>query len=105
MKTMFCCESVKVWQTIVTGSKGKQYHVTWGNHHRNPSVVLDYSCTCPAYEFGNGAWCKHIKQSRMKHCGWSSNSHPQKPVPLKDHMGQDICPECGSEIFQVEVSS
>jgi hypothetical protein len=105
MENMFCCESVKRWQTTVEGSKGRQYQVTWGKNHRNPNVMLDYNCTCPAYEFGKGAWCKHIKQARMNHCGWSSNSYPQKPVPLTDNNGQDICPECGSEVYSVEIVS
>lgn len=38
----------------VTGSKGNEYEVA---KHLDGS----YSCTCPAYEHGNGEECKHIK--------------------------------------------
>lgn len=38
----------------VTGSKGNEYEVA---KHLDGS----YTCTCPAYEYGNGEECKHIK--------------------------------------------
>ena len=38
----------------VTGSKGNEYEVA---KHLDGS----FSCTCPAYEHGNGKECKHIK--------------------------------------------
>lgn len=39
--------------------KLKYYNVTSFNHKR-------FTCNCPAYEFGRGLECKHIKNLKRK---------------------------------------
>lgn len=42
----------------VNGSKGNQYNITFDNGK--------WSCSCPAYGWGRGKECKHIKEVKLQ---------------------------------------
>jgi hypothetical protein len=93
------CDTAEDWSTTVQGSKGDTYHVVWnqGSHKNQHEVQYDYSCTCPAYKFGRGGYCKHIDSVRASgdHCKWMQ-FHDGGDAVEKD--GEHYCPECGSGV-------
>lgn len=42
---------------VVQGSKGNIYEVTNDNEA--------WTCSCPAFNYGNGSYCKHIKELKI----------------------------------------
>lgn len=87
------CDSNEDWSRTVKGSS-KTYVVRFGRGHKNPEVVSDYSCNCPAYKFGKkGAYCKHIESVKSERCGWGEYWDKGKVVEKK---GESSCPKCGA---------
>ena len=96
------CESCDHWQKNISGSNGNQYIVRWNDsdHLRQHETTHEYSCTCPAYKFGGGKWCKHIKTARLEHCAWNSIHNTDGfRDPVEDETGEKLCPRCGASTF------
>ena len=91
------CSTNEHFETVVPGSKGAEYTVTYG---RTPSGPYQYgwTCTCPAFKFRGGE-CKHIKQAEKERCGYGHDAVCGSP----SEMG-DTCPECGSETTVIQVA-
>lgn len=91
IEVYYHCQSAEHFSTQVTGSKGKQYIVSYGSTPRGP-YEYDYQCTCDAFKFRKS--CKHIEEVKKsgKHCKWMQFIDGGKPVE-KD--GQKYCPNCG----------
>jgi hypothetical protein len=93
----YYCETAEGFQMEVEGSK--TYTVRWDrtSHKNYREVQYDYSCTCHAYKFGRGKYCKHIQQviDSGKHCNWQQFTDGGEPVE-KD--GEKCCPKCGSPV-------
>lgn len=88
------CASNLSWEIRVQGNGGNyivRYSKDW---HKNPSSMFDYSCTCKAYKFGKGAYCKHIKAAMKLRCGWDSRFDFEPEVKLQ---GDWFCPRCGED--------
>lgn len=88
----FHCESAEHFQTEVQ-STNKTYSVSYGYTPKG-QIEHDYSCTCEAYKFGKGKYCKHIEQVKMKHCCWMQFNEGGEPVRKDD---QYFCPKCGQK--------
>lgn len=87
-ETYFNCQTVEHFRAEVQGSK--TYIVSYGTQKEGN----DWSCTCDAFKYGKGKYCKHIEQVKDKWCGWMQYIHGGKPVE-KD--GEYFCPKCGAE--------
>lgn len=97
VETAFRCSTGEHWETQVQGSKGAVYTVRWSrDHHLNQTdVQFDFSCTCKAYKYGHGGYCKHINLVSTHRCGWDSFHDAGEPTINPD--GTYACPDCGSE--------
>lgn len=83
----WCCPSEIFWEIEVKGSQ--TYLVRWGETgHKTREVSHNYSCTCPAYKYGDGSYCKHIKQVKGLRCHY--NELVDGPVGPNN-----TCPKCG----------
>ena len=95
---------VHLWCSTNTGwsMKIKDYLVTWDRHsHKNHDVQFDYACTCKAYQFGKGKYCKHILEAKQHHCKWNHGAvmgDGVSEVP-EDHK----CPECGADLEAIRI--
>lgn len=96
-----CCTNTW-WTHKVQGSKGAEYMVTFGPMPPTHKVQYDYTCTCKAYEFGSGAYCKHITQVRKLRCGWNGELEPTAQVLTRD--GEHSCPDCGGPVESIAVA-
>ena len=89
------CDTNENWSMPVKGSRDNTYVVSWNSTgHQNESVQYDYSCTCPAYKFGGGDHCKHIKRVSKDRCGWNQFIDGGSTV-IKNE--EPTCPECGEK--------
>lgn len=84
----FNCETAESYSTEVQGSK--TYTVSFGPSKEGS----DWSCTCDAFKYGKGKYCKHIEQVKDQRCGWMQYVHGEQPVE-KNH--EYLCPKCGSK--------
>jgi hypothetical protein len=93
-KTYWCCETAFNWSLEIKDRDGKTYIVRWDNinHKNRDCVTYDYSCSCPAYKFGDGRACKHIINVGKNHCNWYQFTDGDEPI-IKD--GEYYCPKCG----------
>ena len=96
------CSSNDYWSCSVMGDSGNTYIVTFESYRHNTSteyqaVKKDFRCTCPAFKFGKGAYCKHIKMVLSQRCGWDSRFDIEPEVSI----GNDyFCPRCGADAHQ-----
>lgn len=58
--------------------------------------MADFSCNCPAYQYGKGKYCKHIEQVKDQHCGWHQQTDGGELIDGK-------CPWCGGEVVDIMV--
>ena len=95
--TFWHCATAEDWSTTVPGSKGGTYTVSWNKwgHQNHERVQYDYSCTCKAYKYGRGAYCKHIMAANIGHCNWLQFIDGGDAVE-KD--GEHHCPMCGAGV-------
>jgi len=95
---MSMCKSNEEWERKVPGSKpGSIWTVRFDRYsHITREVDHDFSCDCPAYQYGKGKYCKHIKQVKDEHCGW----HEQFDG---DEAKNGKCPRCGGEAVRIMV--
>jgi len=87
------CQSAEHFTAKVKGSNNTEHTVSYGATPRGP-YQYDYSCTCQAFKFGKGKYCKHIDEVKKseQHCNWLQIVEGGQPVE-KD--GQKCCPNCG----------
>lgn len=104
-KYVWVCETARRFETEVkSSSSDKTYTVRFGPN--DGKYQYDWSCTCPAYEYGNGldenGHCKHIRAVREsdEYCGW--NEMFDAGEPIEDENGERVCPECGSPVRSEE---
>lgn len=96
------CETATFWETKLIGSRGDVYTVRKdrSSHLRQGEVEYDWSCTCKAYKYGGGKYCKHIRdvQESGEYCGWMQFIHGAGPI--KDENGELHCPNsaCGGPV-------
>ena len=85
------CETNFEWKAEVFGSKGDIYIVEWGPAPSG-TRLFGYSCTCKAFEYGGGKYCKHILRviRNGKRCAWNEEMNPD----IKKS-GDGKCPLCG----------
>jgi hypothetical protein len=93
--TYYHCETAENWSFgVISSDTDKTYIVRWDSHsHLNTKKYThDYSCTCKAYIFGGGKYCKHIHAviKNKDHCNWMQMLDGGKPIDGK-------CPRCGKE--------
>lgn len=98
----YTCPSNISWAKTVKGSKGDEYLVSF-----HGDGLVQWHCTCPAFQYGKSKKCKHIKQVEKDRCGWAWESfcgdHMEpKPDPKKPG-GFGLCPMCGEEVEVIRV--
>ena len=84
----FNCESAEDFRIEVQGSK--TYTVSFGPGKEGS----DWTCTCDAFKYGKGKYCKHIEQSKDKRCGWMQYVDGGEPV---ENNHEYFCPKCGAK--------
>jgi hypothetical protein len=101
------CETTRRFETEVeSSSSDKTYTVKLGPSNVRNDYQFDWSCTCPAFQYGNGTdengHCKHIRKVRdsEEYCGW--NGMFDSGEPEKDEDGNRKCPECGCDVHSEE---
>jgi hypothetical protein len=91
------CETNECWQIEVKGRTGI-YTVKYGSI--GGTGYHDYTCTCPAYQYNKGKYCKHIEEVKDKRCAWNDGiimgSFEEEPKDGK-------CPKCGADLLTVKV--
>ncbi len=102
------CKTNLFWTTKVQGIGGK-YDVTW----QNPQIpelrkftVRGWHCSCKAFQYGMGRYCKHVKAviEVNERCGWNEELEPTlMPARAADAEGRPECPKCGGEVESIEV--
>jgi len=111
---MFDCESAEWWycssaesfRTVARSQsdESKRYEVRLDrqSHKYTDEKSLDWSCTCPAYEYQCGPhrkhrYCKHIKKAQDSDafCGWQQMRDGD--TPEFDENATAHCPECGRQ--------
>lgn len=103
MSAWTCCTNTW-WSHVVPGSKtGTSYTVSFGPAQHG-HVQYDYACTCKAYEFGGGKYCKHIEAVKNLNlrCGWNAELEPTAQVLTRD--GEHKCPHCGGDVESIKVA-
>lgn len=97
IENFYACETAEDFLAKVKGSKGTVYEVRFGRVH-GKDTMYDWTCTCPAFKFGGGKQCKHIKATikRGLRCGWNQQFDGGEPVE-KD--GEKKCPKCGADVI------
>ena len=96
IRSYWHCSSADEWSTMIKGSKGENYIVSFGRDgHKDRSVQRGWSCTCSAFKFQSGD-CKHIKATKNSklRCGWMQSIHGGAPV-------NDKCPKCKGSVAVV----
>lgn len=88
LETFFNCQTAEEFKIEVQGSK--TYIVYFGLAKEGH----DWSCTCEAFKYGKGKYCKHIEQVKDKRCGWMQYVDGGEPVH-KDN--EYLCPKCGNK--------
>lgn len=98
------CESIDSFRAVVTSQsdKTKRYVVLRDreSHKYIDERPVDWSCTCPAYEYQCGPhrksrYCKHIEKVRNTvYCGWRASGRSTVEMD-ENHMAH--CPECGRQ--------
>ena len=88
LETYFNCQTAEEFQTQIEGTK--TYTVSFGPGKEGH----DWTCTCDAFKYGKGKYCKHIKQVESSRCGWMQYVHGGEPVQ-KGH--EYFCPKCGTK--------
>lgn len=91
------CSSNEQWSTIVHGSKNS-YTVTYGKVNFG-DYEYGYTCTCKAFEFGQGKECKHIIEAKKQHCRFNHEACCGDGEEVKD----DTCPKCGADMTTIVI--
>lgn len=90
--TTWICSSNKEWQTECPGSNGAMHKVSFGPMLPSHPVQYDWMCSCQAYQFGKGKYCKHILAVKDQRCGWNAELEPTAQALAQD--GGRVCPKC-----------
>lgn len=93
------CSSNIQWSKQVIGSKGEIYEVYFGDHGFGS---LDWSCSCPAYQYGKGKACKHILAAQKEKCDWNYMGTYTGSSAQANPDG--TCPKCGGETQVIKVA-
>ena len=98
-----CCTNTS-WDIEIPGSKGAWYKVAFGHMPATHPVQYDWTCTCKAYQYGGGKYCKHIEavKAAKKRCGWNAELEPTAQVLTRD--GENVCPHCGGPVESIQVA-
>lgn len=88
LEIFFNCETAEGFNTEVQGSK--TYIVAFGPSKEG----YDWTCSCDAFKYGKGKYCKHIKQVEQTRCGWMQYVHGGEPV---ENNHEYFCPKCGAK--------
>ncbi len=80
---------------VMTSRNGKYTITGIGRERQFPH------CTCPAYKFGKGKECKHIREAEEDMCGWHSMFSDE--VQTDYQRENQICPRCGGDTELVYV--
>jgi len=92
------CKQNIYWETIIKGSKGDDYTVTYCESRNGPSE-MGWFCTCPHFTYRHKE-CNHIKQAKLKKCDWNWEAFMgQHASPNPD----GTCPKCGGETQVIKV--
>lgn len=98
------CSTNEEWTLMVKGRTG-DYVVRWGRLPPDAQTQYGYTCTCPAFKFGRGSMCKHIRAADPQRCGWNGDLELVDVKSLStDHEGNPLCPECGAQVRYVKVA-
>ncbi len=109
IKYAWTCHTNLFWTTKVQGIGGK-YDVTWRQTDQpklHDFAMYGWHCSCPAYQFGKGKYCKHVKAviKVNERCGWNEGLEPTlMPARAADAEGCPECPECGGEVESIKVA-
>lgn len=94
--TAFTCASNQRWEYEVG-----EYTVRFEHRPPEHNVQYDYTCTCKAFQFGKGKYCRHIKEVQGFRCGWNAEL---EPTANPDREGTKlVCPNCGTPAIPVRV--
>jgi hypothetical protein len=102
------CESNLFWTRKISSSAGdKTYDVTW-RRNLDPSREYSYGwhCSCPAFQYGRGKYCKHILSvdTSGQRCGWNAELEPTlSPARSDSDPDYPECPSCGGDIRTIPV--
>jgi hypothetical protein len=96
------CKTNVYWETNVMGSQ--LYYVTWRQGPRpEADAMYGWHCSCPAYQYGHGKYCKHIEAviAEGKRCGWNAELDPTAQCDIANF--EPFCPQCGGEVISFKV--
>ena len=94
------CASNFFWMRPVAGSNDQSYCVTFGPAGPHSRYQNDYACTCPAYKFGKGKYCKHILAVKGERCAWGEEAFCGS---FTEANPDGTCPMCGGETKVIQV--
>jgi hypothetical protein len=108
IQTAWACATNVYWEGRVLGSDGlTRYDVTWRvNERPDRESVYGWHCSCPAFQYGRGRYCKHVRAvvESGDRCGWNealdTGATPEHGSPNN----RPICPECGGEVASFRVA-
>lgn len=97
------CSTNTYWHKRIQGSEPAVVYDVRFQHRPMGPVQYDWTCTCKAFTFGKGKYCKHIKSVMEERCGWNAELEPTAEALVKD--GEHVCPNCEGpvEAFRVGV--
>lgn len=92
-----CCSQYE-FEHEVKGNK-TNYIITHGTTHTSRNSILDFACSCPAYQYRKTkgkVYCKHILSTidENKYCGWDQYEDGGEPV-------NNRCPKCNGPVRKV----
>ena len=104
-KQQWYCVSVDTFRYVAysQSDETKRYVVLRDceSHKYADERAVDWSCTCPAYEYQCGPhrknrYCKHIEKARSEvYCGWEQTNGRTTVEMDENHTAH--CPECGRQ--------
>jgi len=96
------CATNTFWEHEVESHRGgAKYTVRFEPRPWPHEVQYDYTCTCKAFKFGRGSYCKHIEEVKHLRCGW--NYELDVCAEIEEDDGGNVCPECGGPVEAMRV--
>jgi hypothetical protein len=97
-----CCSNTS-WTHEVRSDSGNTYTVRFEPRPWPHEVQYDYTCTCKAFTFGKGKYCKHIESVKHLRCGWNAELEPSAQPDSGEPDNRPVCPSCGEEAVPIQV--
>lgn len=95
------CKSNEHWEKKVSGSNGAIYNVVYGKlAYLKDDCTHGWTCTCPAYKYGKGTECKHIKAIKHEKCDWNWEAIYGSSY---DNGKYKKCPKCSGELGSIKI--